>query len=58
MMNEPLFAEDVFVDAESALKEYNLSPEAIERFKTISRPVFSTMTLENRKSFAQWASNG
>lgn len=54
MMNEPLFAEDVFDDAASALMEYNLPLEAVTRFKIISRPVFSAMTLDARKAFARW----
>ena len=54
MMNEALFADAVFDDADKALMEYNLLPELIERLKSVSRSRFVSMTLEDRKAFAAW----
>ncbi len=57
MMNEALFAAAVFEDTETALMEYNLLPEEIERFKSITWNRFVSMTLEERRAFAAWVSH-
>ncbi len=57
MMNEALFATAVFEDMESALMEYNLHPQEIERFKAITWNRFVSMTLEERRAFAAWVNH-
>ena len=60
MMNEPVFAESVFADAETALTEYELSAHEIAKFKGISRADFETLTSsapEERKSLATASNN-
>jgi hypothetical protein len=57
MMYEAVFADAVFENAEAALMEYNLLPEEVSRFKTISRLKLSAMTLEDRKTFAAWVTH-
>jgi hypothetical protein len=57
MMYEAVFADAVFENAEAALMEYNLTSEEVSRFKTISRLKFSAMTLEDRKTFADWVTH-
>ena len=54
MMNEPAFAEAVFVDAEKTLAEYDLSADEIAKFKGMSRADFedfASTSPEDRKSF-------
>ena len=54
MMNEPAFAEAVFVDAEKTLAEYDLSADEIAKFKGLSRADFEDLASaspEDRKSF-------
>jgi len=49
-MSDPEFAELLFTDAQKALAGYDLSEEAIENIKKISRAKFDEMTTEERKS--------
>ena len=44
MMNEPVFANTVLTDPEKALAEYDLSADAIEKFKYITRTDFEALT--------------
>jgi len=57
MMYEAVFADAVFENAEAALREYNLTPDEVSRFKTITRLNLSTMTLDDRKAFAAWVTH-
>lgn len=52
MMNDPIFAEAVFIDASTALAEYKLSADQISRFKDMSRAEFESMSTEDRISLA------
>jgi len=50
MMNDSAFADTVFVNAASALGEYDLTPEDLAQFKRISRAQFDEMQADQRKS--------
>ena len=52
MISDSAFADSVFADAEKALADYKLSAEEIAKFKGLTRATFSTMTPEERRSFA------
>lgn len=55
MMHESVFAAAVLADAETALGEYELPTEELERFKQISRADFETLanaSPEARQSLA------
>ena len=52
MISDSAFAEAVFADAEKALAEYKLSAEEVAKFKELTRAHFTSMTTEERKSFA------
>jgi hypothetical protein len=52
MMSEPVFADAVFTDAETALAEYDLSAEEVMKFKGLSRAQFDVMTPGERKSMS------
>ncbi len=51
MMNDPAFAEAVFVDPSKALAEYNLSAEDLAKFKDLTPAQFEGLSTEDRKSF-------
>ena len=52
MISDPKFADAVFDNASKALAEYGLSTEELTKFQNLSRATFSTMTPEERRSFA------
>lgn len=56
MMSDSAFADAVFDNAASALAEYNLSAEDIDKFKGLTRASFSAMSAEDRKSFVRFLS--
>jgi len=61
MMNDAGFADAVFVDAETALTEYDLSSDEVAKFKDISRTdveAYASTSPEERKSFGSTATVG
>ena len=51
-MSEPDFAQQLFADADQALRGYDLTAEELIQIKSISQTKFNAMALEERKSFA------
>jgi hypothetical protein len=51
-MSEPDFARQLFLDADQALREYDLTAEERTQIKSVSHATFDSMTLEERRSFA------
>jgi len=58
MMNEPVFAEQIFADADNALAGYDLNADELAQIKTMSRAEFMSFTTEERKSFAATSTVG
>ena len=51
-MNDDAFAEQLFTDAETALAEYDLSADEVEKLKGMSRAQFDAMPPDERKSMS------
>lgn len=51
-MNDPEFAEQLFIDPDKALDTYQLSTQEMELFKNLTRAKFTALAPEERKSLA------
>lgn len=51
-MNDESFADQLFSDAETALAEYDLSADEVEKLKGLSRAQFDATPPEERKSMS------
>jgi hypothetical protein len=51
-MNDPKFAEQLLVDMNAALAEYNLTTEELSQLSDMALAEFTTLNPEERKSFS------